>query len=96
MTLRPATSTGRLSPAARVGLQADLERAHMASVAADRQLSADVREARRRGLSWSSIGDALGISKQLAHQRYALTESRSVAYTDEPIPLNHGRKSTKG
>jgi hypothetical protein len=50
--------------------------------AADKQLAAaaalnrSVREARRAGLSWTQVGEALGISKQAAQQRFAATTGK--------------------
>ena len=38
--------------------------------AADRKLFELVSFAREAGASWSSIGDALGVTTQAAHQRY--------------------------
>ena len=38
---------------------------------------ATVAQARRSSLSWSEIGDALGISKQAAQQRFGLPEAQS-------------------
>jgi hypothetical protein len=39
--------------------------------AAEEALRVAVDNARRSGLSWSTIGAALGISKQAAHERFA-------------------------
>jgi hypothetical protein len=37
---------------------------------ADRLEAQAVATARRRGWSWSQLGDALGVSKQAVHQKY--------------------------
>jgi hypothetical protein len=39
--------------------------------AGDEQLSWLIAEARHKGMSWTDIGEALGISKQAAHKRFA-------------------------
>jgi hypothetical protein len=39
--------------------------------AGDEQLSWLIAEARHKGLSWTDVGAALGISKQAAHKRFA-------------------------
>jgi hypothetical protein len=39
--------------------------------AGDEQLTWVIAEARHKGLSWTDIGAALGISKQAAHKRFA-------------------------
>jgi hypothetical protein len=51
--------------------------------AADRKLFALVGFAREAGASWASIGEALGVTTQAAHQRYgpkpSAKSSRSVS-----------------
>lgn len=44
-----------------------------------------VEEARQMGLSWSEIGEALGISKQAAHQKYAHT----IRETGKTATMSH-------
>ena len=39
--------------------------------AGDEQLTWLIAEARHKGMSWTDIGEALGISKQAAHKRFA-------------------------
>lgn len=39
----------------------------------ERLISTNVALARRDGASWSELGDALGVSKQAAHERYGTT-----------------------
>lgn len=39
-------------------------------VAAERRVDQAVRLMRGQGDSWQAVGDALGISRQAAHQRY--------------------------
>lgn len=36
----------------------------------DERLAAEVRQQRADGLSWAEIGEAIGISKQAAQQRF--------------------------
>jgi hypothetical protein len=67
---RLATSIGSDDPG--VGLRA---------VGALRRLaeqveSSNVRLARERGWSWEQIGDALGVSRQSVHAKYAKLERR--------------------
>jgi hypothetical protein len=38
---------------------------------AESRVAAEVDAARRAGVSWSAIGDALGVSRQAAHERFA-------------------------
>jgi len=38
--------------------------------------STHVRQARDRGWSWEQIGDALGVSRQSVHAKYARLEKR--------------------
>jgi hypothetical protein len=47
--------------------------------AGDEQLLWLVAEARHKGLSWTEIGSALGISKQAAHKRFADQVNRAVS-----------------
>lgn len=78
------THTGHpMSPDERVAVADDLARAARNAREAQRQLDRDVAEARQRGLSWSQIGDALGVSKQAAQQRYRSTR---VSLDDQPLP----------
>jgi len=42
-------------------------------LAADAVEAAAAHAARERGWTWQQIGDALGITRQRAHQRFALT-----------------------
>lgn len=72
-------------------VQSDLEslavRYEKAVNAADlmnRQLHADVVEARRRGLTWQQVADALGISRQAAWKRFR-SEVPVVALVDQPL-----------
>jgi hypothetical protein len=45
---------------------------------ADRLEAAQVAHARRVGWSWQSIAEALGVSRQAVHQRYAPTEKEQA------------------
>jgi len=47
-----------------------------AAICSDFQRSA-VQQARRSGVSWVEIGDALGISKQAAQQRFGVADSET-------------------
>lgn len=53
---------------------------------AERALALEVRTARRVGLSWRQIGNAIGVTRQAAQQRYGLKDRRSVAHADRTIP----------
>lgn len=63
--ISPATHPARDASAFR-----DIRRAARAVETAQEDLRAAVREARRRGDSWTVIGVALGVSKQAAQQRF--------------------------
>jgi uncharacterized NAD(P)/FAD-binding protein YdhS len=65
-------------------VQADLERAASTARWAETQLRRDVSEARQRGLTWQQVGDALGITKQAAHERFRASR---VALEDRELPL---------
>lgn len=47
--------------------------------AGDEQLSWLIAEARHKGMSWTDIGAALGISKQAAHKRFARQVQSTLA-----------------
>lgn len=51
--------------------------------AAEMRLRHSVRKARLKGQSWASIGMALGVSKQAAHERF-----RTVTGADCTCPLD--------
>ena len=51
-------------------LEAQLRDAATIRAAADELIEARVQHARAYGVSWSKIGDALGLSKQGAAKRY--------------------------
>lgn len=57
------------------------EKAHKIELALDRARRAEryvvntVREAHDSGLSWTEIGELLGISRQAARQKYRATET---------------------
>ncbi len=43
---------------------------------AESDLRASVARARERGATWQQVGDALGISRQAAHERFGGGEKR--------------------
>ena len=43
-----------------------------------------VVQARATGASWTDIGDALGISRQAAWERFATTRERGKGYREVP------------
>jgi hypothetical protein len=47
--------------------------------AGDEQLTWLIAEARHKGMSWTDIGAALGISKQAAHKRFARQVESALA-----------------
>jgi hypothetical protein len=53
--------------------------------AGDEQLAWLIAEARHKGLSWAEVGEALGISKQGAHKRFAqqVESNRTAAFSPE-------------
>lgn len=53
---------------------------------ADRSLHRLVRDARDAGMSWSRIGDVLGVSRQAAQQRFAAAPARHRDSAARPIP----------
>lgn len=70
-TMRSSVGKGtvpRPVPAAELGRLIDA--AHVAAAAED-QLTRTARAARHAGASWTQIGDALGITRQAAQQRWA-------------------------
>lgn len=75
----------RLDPATVDALVQDLRRAAVAEREATKQLGRDVREARRRGLTWDEVALGLGVSKQAAHRRF---RSQLVAYDDRELPTD--------
>jgi hypothetical protein len=56
----------------------DLIDSAVALSCAEEHVGRSVRRARAGGASWSQVGEALGISRQAAQQRYASTETRVV------------------
>jgi ClpX C4-type zinc finger len=48
-----------------------LPRVAAASAQVERQLTAWVRQARSRGITWTRIGDALGMTRQSAWERFS-------------------------
>lgn len=57
--------------------QYELERLRALRAQVDRTMrliEANVDDARRKGCTWEQIGDALGISKQAAQQRFSVKE----------------------
>jgi hypothetical protein len=71
----------------------DLDRAARAERDAVVQLRRVVGEARQRGMSWSEVGAALGVTKQSAQRRF---RAERVAYDDQPLPLGSGDSSPAG
>lgn len=59
-----------------------LHSARAARVGAEALEAELVREARESGESWASIGDALGITKQAAQQRYGQRAGGRAPLTD--------------
>ena len=54
-------------------MSAQVERVHRVAVRigqAERELTLAVADARAAGVSWQGIGDALGITRQAAQQRF--------------------------
>lgn len=60
-------ATAASSPDARVGLRAALALRRLA----ERLEALQVENARRQGWSWQEIADALDVSKQAVHKKYA-------------------------
>jgi ClpX C4-type zinc finger len=52
-------------------LLAHLPRVAAASAKVEQQLTAWVRQARSRGLTWTRIGEALGVTRQSAWERFS-------------------------
>lgn len=50
--------------------------------AGDEQLAWLIAEARHKGMSWTDIGAALGISKQAAHKRFARQVESTLALAE--------------
>lgn len=46
-----------------------------------------IREARKEGMTWAAIADALGTSTQAAWARYAHPEAAKVKYDQEQLPI---------
>ena len=51
-----------------------IAQAASALVAAEEKLHARVHEARKNGVTWDEIGEALGVTRQSAHRRFSTTE----------------------
>lgn len=49
------------------------------AAAADRLLALEIDLARRSGLTWDSVADVLGVSRQSAWERYATSKRRSTS-----------------
>jgi hypothetical protein len=51
----------------------------------DEQLAWLISEAKHKGLSWAEVGEALGISRQAAHKRFArqVESNRTAAFRPE-------------
>jgi hypothetical protein len=69
--LRRSTVGKGMTPRPVPGLELSrlIDAAH-AAAHADAQLAAAARAARDAGASWAQIGDALGLTRQAAHQRW--------------------------
>ncbi len=50
-----------------------------------------VAVARRRGYSWTEFGQALGVSKQAAQQRYGADSARRIAESERAFDPADGR-----
>lgn len=72
-----------MKPDDAAGLVADLLTSAQNVRDAQRQLDRNVAEARQRGLPWSKVGEALGVSKQAAQKKYRSTR---VALDDQQLP----------
>ncbi|WP_157251268.1 Clp protease N-terminal domain-containing protein [Nonomuraea typhae] len=68
-------------------LEAAIGYAALLGSAADAMVDHYVQAARTAGLSWTDIGDRLGISKQAARQRFAPRLQVSGGPAAEPVPV---------
>ncbi|MGO1563143.1 MAG: hypothetical protein ACTHW7_15110 [Actinomycetaceae bacterium] len=60
---------------ARIGIGPTLNGLAVVSMMVDELIRSEVTEAREAGASWTEIGEALGISKQAAQQRFTVKAS---------------------
>jgi hypothetical protein len=66
-----------------------LKMAYAHSTATDVILNLAIREARTAGYSWEAIGEAMGMSRQMAHKRFG-------AAVDEPNHTTHKHGQNEG
>jgi hypothetical protein len=71
-----ALAMGRISDAAEVLRLASELRSARAAVAAEADVRLAVHAARDLGISWQSIGGALGVRTEAAHERFSRKSSR--------------------
>lgn len=87
------TNAPRRIPGAELG---ELIVARTALAAAEERVAHTTGKARRAGASWTQVGDALGITRQAAQQRFGAAEqhdpigSRPVGGGDRELPAARG------
>jgi hypothetical protein len=73
-----------LTPSPTIDLLSWIHAADQQTSAAERTLLAAVTRARQAGLSWTSIGTQLGVSRQAAQQRFRRTARKPSSKPDPP------------
>jgi hypothetical protein len=72
-----ATMRAAVDELARGDVEQRLEAAQRLRHASEALVAELVAEARHKGVTWSDIGDTLGVSTQAAHQKYRWVAARS-------------------